>query len=98
MSLPVVLRPEAQADLVAARDWYEHQQSGLGEAFAGAVEEIVTRIGEMPEMYALALPDVHRGKLRRFPYIVYYRVLVDRIEIVALLHGSRDPRIWQNRV
>jgi hypothetical protein len=24
-------------------------------------------------------------------------VLPDRIEVLAVLHGSRDPRIWQGR-
>ena len=29
MSLPLVVRPEAEADLFAARDWYEQRQLGL---------------------------------------------------------------------
>ena len=40
----------------------------------------------------MVLRDVRRGKLRRFPYVVYYRVLTDRIEVIGILHGSRDPR------
>ena len=51
----------------------------------------------MPEMYAAAFRGVRPAKLRRFPYVVYYRVLADRIEVLAVLHGSRDPRIWQGR-
>ena len=94
MSLPIVLRPEAQADLLAAQHWYEQQRAGLGEAFA---EEMFVRIGEMPELYAVALRGVRRGKLRRFPYVVYYRVLADRVEVIAVLHGSRNPQAWQDR-
>ena len=52
----------------------------------------------MPQMYAVVLRDVRRGKLRRFPYLIYYRVLPDRIEVIALLHASRDPKLWQERV
>ena len=51
----------------------------------------------MPEMYALAVHNVRRGKLRRFPYLIYYRILLDRIEVIAVLHGSRHPRVWQDR-
>ena len=48
-------------------------------------------------MYAATFRGVRPAKLRRFPYVVYYRVLADRIEVLAVLHGSRDPRIWQGR-
>ncbi len=97
MSLPVIVRPEAQADLLAARRWYEEQRSGLGEAFVDCVEEVLARIAQMPEFYEVALRGVRRGKMRRFPYVVYYRVLADRIEVIAVLHGSRNPAVWQDR-
>jgi plasmid stabilization system protein ParE len=44
------------------------------------------------------LGDVRRGKLRTFPYLIYYRVLSDRSEVIAVLHASRDPKGWQERV
>ena len=52
MSLPIVLRPEAQRDLLEARDWYEQRRAGLGEAFAERVDQMFSRIGEMPDLYA----------------------------------------------
>jgi plasmid stabilization system protein ParE len=97
MSPPIVLRPEAQRDLLEARDWYEQQCPRLGDAFAERVEEMFGRIQEMPELYAVVLGDVRRSKLRRFPYVVYYRLLSDRIEVIGVLHGSRDPKVWQER-
>jgi len=35
----VSIRPEAKADLVRARDWYEAQCAGLGDEFLAAVAE-----------------------------------------------------------
>jgi plasmid stabilization system protein ParE len=40
---------------------------------------------------------MRRTKLHRFPYVVYYRTLADLIEVIGVLHGSRDPQIWQDR-
>ena len=97
MSLPVVLRPEAQDDLLLARDWYERQSAGLGDTFTAAVELLLARISGMPELYAVTFRRVRPAKVRRFPYVVYYRVLIDRIEVLAILHGSRDARIWKGR-
>jgi plasmid stabilization system protein ParE len=98
MSLSVVWRPEAEVDLLTARDWYEWQSSGLGDEFADAVETMVARIETMPELYAIALEGVRRGKLRKFPYLIYYRLLLNQIEVLAVLHTSRDPAVWQNRI
>ncbi len=98
MSLSAVFRPEAKADLLETRDWYEHQQLGLGQTFADSVDDAVDRIVAMPQMYASVFRNVRRAKLRRFPYLIYYRVLSDRIEVIGVLHGSRDPKRWQERV
>lgn len=98
MSLLVVFRPEAQADLLQTREWYEQQQPGLGDAFSNKAEEAIVRIQKMRRMYASVFRDVRRAKIRRFPYLIYYRLQQDRIEVIAVLHGSRDPRRWQERV
>jgi toxin ParE1/3/4 len=97
MSARIVLRPEAEADLLAALDWYEQQRAGLGEEFAKAVDQIFARIEAMPELYGVVRRNVRRRKLRRFPYLLYYRVLSNRIEVIAILHARRDEGVWQER-
>ena len=34
MVMPIVLRPETEADLLQAQDWYQQESSELAEAFA----------------------------------------------------------------
>lgn len=96
MSLPVILRPEAEADVFEAQRWYEQRRAGLGEAFVEAPDQMLARIAAAPEIHEAALPDVRRGKLTRSPYVVYYRVFVDRIEVLGALHGSRDLRVTES--
>ena len=96
--LPAVFRPEAAVDVIEARQWYDNQQMGLGDDFRNALADIVERIRSMPRMYVIVVENVHRAKLRRFPYLLYYRVLENRIEVLAVLHSSRDPRLWRQRV
>jgi plasmid stabilization system protein ParE len=93
----VVLRPEAVADLLAARQWYEGQRRGLGGEFLDSVDELLDQIGKSPEIHAAEIKDVRRGKVRKFPYVAYYRILTDRVEVLGVLHGNRDPRSWQKR-
>ena len=67
----MIIRPEAEADLVNVRDWYERQREGLGAAFLLCVEEVLDRIDRTPEIYAMVYQDVRRAFTRRFPYAVY---------------------------
>ena len=96
MSLPVVLSAEAEADFDTAADWYE-QQAGLGAKFTLQVRQTLVRIGQMPELHAILHRDIRRAKVQKFPYNAYYRVRADRVEVIAMLHGRRDPSVWKNR-
>jgi toxin ParE1/3/4 len=96
--IPLTLRPEAESDIFANRDWYNRQRAGLGDEFVDAVRELVHRIQVAPETFTVVFRNVRRTKTRRFPYVTYYRLLEDRIEIIAVLHASRNPRAWQRRV
>ena len=97
MSRPVILRPEAEEDMAAARDWYEQQRAGLGDEFIDEADRLFARLAATPEMHQVVLKDVRRGKLRRFPYVVYYRVRAKRVEVLAVMHGRRDPSAWHDR-
>lgn len=97
MSLPVILRPEAEQDVEGAAAWYDAQRIGLGQDFLDRLDDALKQIGTMPELYAPAWQDIRPCPLKRFPFVVYYRVLVDRVDVLAVLHGSRDPSVWQSR-
>jgi toxin ParE1/3/4 len=97
VSLPVVLRQEASLDTEAVRDHLESQRAGLGQTFLSRLNEVLARIGAMPEMYGVIWRNVRAARLRRFAYVVYYRVHNDRIEVIAVMHGSRNASAWRSR-
>jgi len=51
MSLPVILRPAADADIQTTHDALEGVQAGLGGRFVARVREVLGRIEAMPEVY-----------------------------------------------
>ena len=97
MKLSVVVRPEAAADLFAARDWYDRQRAGLADAFAAQVAAVCDPLAAMPELFAVTWQGVRACRVRKFPYVVHDRALTDRVEILAVLHSSRDPSTWRER-
>jgi plasmid stabilization system protein ParE len=97
MSHPLIVRPEAEEDMAEGRDWYEGQREGLGAEFLTAVDDVFDRIRETPELYAPEHKSVRRASMSRFPYIVYYRIVGEAVEVIAVQHGSRSARHWRSR-
>lgn len=98
MTLPVVLRAEAEAEFDGAFDWHETQRRGLGLAFTAEVQRVFDRIAANPLMHGTILADIRKAVVWRFPYCVFYRPHSDRVEVIAVFHTSRDPSIWQGRM
>ena len=97
MRLPVKLTDEALLDLQQAHDWYNSRRAGLGITFVLRTKTKLLSLGNAPEAYALIWHNVRATTIKRFPYIVYYRIQSDHVEVLAILHGSRDASEWQRR-
>lgn len=98
MSYTLRVRPEAEEDLAEARRWYEGRRAGLGDEFLESAEEVLNRLERMPEIHAVVYKGVRKAVLRRFPYVAYYRIVEEEVEVLAVVHGRRDPSHWQSRV
>jgi len=93
----LVFRPEAEAELLDARAWYEGQRIGLGDRFAAAVEATIVAILQNPSAYPRVHRDTRRALVQRFPYAVYFHPVGDEIVVLAVMHGRRLPRRWRSR-
>jgi plasmid stabilization system protein ParE len=98
MSLAVIVRPEAEADIRETYDYLEQVRVGLGEQFAIRLRDVLETIESMPEMYGVVWKDVRAVRLRKFQFVVYYVVFADRAEVLAVLHGARHESTWRSRV
>lgn len=90
--------PAARLEVIEAQDWYEKEKAGLGAQFRAEINHQVERIVEHPLHFPRMLADVHRVKLRRFPYGLFFRPLDDATYVIACFHSSRNPIVWQSRV
>ena len=98
MSLPVVLRVEAQTDFDEAFDWYDVRRPGLAADFAEAVQQVFDRISANPLLHAEVFQNVRKAVVHHFPYSIFYQVEPNQVLVLAVFHAKRDPRVWQARV
>ena len=97
MSLPVFLRPQADIDVRRIFEDLELVREGLGSKFMARLSEMLERIESLPELYGVVWKDVRAARLKKFRYVVYYIVLSERVEVLAVLHGARDESAWKSR-
>lgn len=97
MGLRVVARDEAEADIAEAALWDERQRAGLGREFIGGVDACFALLAQQPKVFPLVHRSARRGLLRKFPYLVIYRVFPEFISVVAVMHKRRNPRGWTSR-
>ena len=91
------LRKAARADITEAFRWYEVRSPGLGFEFLRAVRVALAGIERAPEQHPIALDDIRKALLPRFPYVVYFVPHSRGLSVLAVMHGRRDPRRWQSR-
>ena len=97
MTPRVVFRPEARAELLDARRWYEERLEGLGRDFARAVEAAIEAIAKHPASFRQVHGGCRRCLLRRFPYSIVYRPASTEIVVLAVHHHRRAPSSWRGR-
>ncbi len=97
MIWPLVIQRIVKRDIARAIRWYDRQRAGLGDQFELELDATLDRLQKGPPFAAPIDGDIRFAKLKRFPYVVYFRQLEDRIEVLAVLHGKRNPTIWKRR-
>ncbi len=97
MARPVRLRAVAVADVDRAVEWYR-TEAGVEVAlrFVDAIEATVDRIGRSPRggslrlAFELDIPELRFRQVPGFPYLVFYVVADEVVDVWRILHTRRD--------
>ncbi len=98
MTYEVRVRPEAENDIENAALWYESQLNGLGIDFLDVVSDSFDKMKRQPFAYPVVHRNTHRLLINRFPFAIFFRVEESVIVVIAVMHGSRDPSRWKERL
>lgn len=92
----VVLRPEAEADVAAAYQYYDEAEADLAQQFLDELDRLLLRLSEFPRSAqpVRGYDTVRRGLLHRFPFAVFYVHGDDEIIVLRIIHTARSPHQW----
>lgn len=97
MTFQLRFRPDVVADLRDAERWYDECRSGLGIDFLKECRDALDRITRRPEQRAANELGIRSYQLRRFPYLIHYRIERQSIIVFAVMFAGRDPSAWERR-
>ena len=98
MAADLIVAPEAELDVADAYGWYEARRVGLGEEFLSAVDASIAYIRRNPMANSAVRDEYRRCLVRRFPYAVFYEYSEPAVTVYAVLHTSRNPDKWRERL
>ena len=70
----VAFDADARAEFLAAVEYYEECQAGLGRRFREAVESEIASIGAIPFRYRVLHAPFRRALVPKFPYAILYAI------------------------
>ena len=88
----------AQIELDEAIEYYNHEATGLGDAFLTEILNALDRIGKFPEAWHPCSKRTRRCQIRRFPYGIIYQTRKNEVLVVAIANLHRKPDYWKDRI
>ena len=91
---------EANDDISEIIAFLNKNKAGLGAEFFDLVADRINLIRSFPRIYRAKGHGIRVAPMKKFGYQIYFQTdeNLQTIIVVAVLHGSRDPNIWKNRV
>lgn len=95
---PLIIEEEAESEFNSSVAFYEERLAGLGLDFEAAVRDALGRIADAPDRWPMGKQGTRRYIMTRFPFIIHYLDLPDKLWIIAFAHAKRKPGYWKQRL
>ena len=94
----ILIDIDALSDINSSMTWYEEQSTGLGIRFGKQVRSQINSLKVNPEAYSVRYLNVRCMLIKKFPFLVHFIITEnDTVNIFAVFHTSRNPKIWAGR-
>lgn len=87
----VVYTSRAEKSITDAFDYYESAQADLGAYFIASLENCIKSISENPEIFIVFRKSYRQSKVKKFPYLVIYRITPEAVIIENIFNTYQNP-------
>lgn len=90
--------PEAAEEGVEAKKWYARRSEVASINFQVELDRAAEEVRANPLRWEKYKFGTRRFIFSKFPYLLVYRVVESRIDVLAIAHGRRKPGYWRSRL
>ncbi|MCB0572416.1 MAG: type II toxin-antitoxin system RelE/ParE family toxin [Phaeodactylibacter sp.] len=89
----------AREEINDAKAYLDEISPDLGDEFIAEVEEMLSKLEGNPYLFQKIHKEKRQALIKRFNYRLIYEIFPDNqiVLVLAVIHGSRHPKRWQNR-
>ena len=97
--MKVVVKREAELDLVAAVDDLNEQRFGLGDELFADDEQALRSLADFPRSNrVIGGRTIRKRNLRNFPYAIIYTIRGETLLVATIAHHAQDAEEWRSRL
>ena len=90
---------EAFTDIQEITTWYNKRVEKLGDRFKKNVKAQINSLKNNAAIYSIRYENVRCMLVKKFPFLVHFVIDENEktVQIVAVIHTSRNPKIWEQK-
>ena len=92
------VHPDAVEEAFRAAQWYRRRSANAAARFLQELNQVFDKIIDAPRRWPLGLAGTRKVKVPSFPFLVFYRETEEKILVLAVAHGRREPNYWRDRL
>jgi plasmid stabilization system protein ParE len=91
--MKIEYHPAIEPELEGIIAHYNQCAAGLGDEFLREFDRHIQAVAARPYHWVVVQGDIRRSLMRRFPYVIYFRLVHEEIlRITVVKHQRRHPR------
>lgn len=87
----------AREEGFAAAEWYGEQEETLQARFLAKWKDAENRMVASPWIHRCFEGDLRKCRFEVFPYALVFRIRGEELQVIAVMHMSRNPGYWRGR-
>jgi len=97
-SYSLEISDEAENDFDNSYEYYYEDSPNVADAFFQRINFSLEIIKKSPLSFQEIHKTLRKFTVMKFPFVIYYQVVDYTIQIIAIFHTSRNPKIWTERI
>ena len=91
------IRVLAKNDIQEIVDYYDRIAPKITNKFLDDLYADLELLKENPSLFQLKYRETRVRFMKKFPFGIHYVLKKDTVIVLAVLHTSRSPKIWEER-